>query len=126
MSESEKRRRGSAKFEEVMQFPPPALEGDTFLDATVDHLFAEVWSRPGLSVRDRRLVTLTVLICLGNEMALRLHLGAAMKSGDLDDEQIDELVLHLAHYGGWPVAAVASGVVRQLRVERDQGKSGSG
>jgi 4-carboxymuconolactone decarboxylase len=126
MSESEKRRRGSAKFEEVMQFPLPALEGDTFLDATVDHLFAEVWSRPGLSVRDRRLVTLTVLICLGNEMALRLHLGAAMKSGDLDDEQIDELVLHLAHYGGWPVAAVASGVVRQLRVERDQGKSGSG
>ena len=32
--------------------------------------------------------------------------------------EIDELVLHLAHYGGWPVAAVASQVVRKLRSER--------
>ena len=114
----DKRKRGLAKFAEVMRFTPPDIPGDVFLDATIEHLFAEVWTRPGLDVRERRLITLTILMCLGNEMTLRLHLGAALKSGDLTDQEIDELVLHVAHYGGWPVAAVASQVVRALRSER--------
>jgi 4-carboxymuconolactone decarboxylase len=116
------RERGRAMFEQVMRFAAPRLEGDLFLDATTDHLFAEVWARPGLSVRDRRLVTLTLLACLGNESTLKLHFGAAMRSGDLSDVEIDELLLHLAHYAGWPPAAVASQVVRALRAERDKGK----
>ena len=119
MSDPERRKRGLEAFSKVMGFAPPALAGDLFLDVTLDHLFADVWSRPGLSVRDRRLVTLTVLMGLGNEATLKLHLGAAMRTGQLSDEEIDELVLHVAHYAGWPVAAVASQVVRQLRSERD-------
>jgi 4-carboxymuconolactone decarboxylase len=114
----DKRKRGIAKFAEVMGFMPPDLPGDVFLDATLEHLFAEVWTRPGLTVRERRLITLTILMCLGNEMPLRLHIGAALKSGDLNDQAIDELILHVAHYGGWPVAAVASQVVRAMRSER--------
>ena len=123
MADDERRERGLAAFERVMGFKPPALPGDVFLDATLDHLFADVWTRPGLSVRDRRIVTLTVLICLGHEATLKLHLGAAMRTGQLTDAEIDELVLHAAHYGGWPVAAVASQVVRALRAERDAGKT---
>lgn len=123
-SNSDKRKNGIAKFTEVMQFTPPDLPADTFLDATLEHLFAEVWARPGLGVRERRLVTLTLLMCLGNEMTLKLHFGAAMKSGDLSDLEIDELILHVAHYRGWPVAAVASQVVRQLRAERKPPKPG--
>ncbi len=118
MSNDDKRHRGLAKFAEVMQFTPPEVPGEPFLDATIEHLFAEVWARPGLGIRERRLVTLSILICLGNELTLRLHFDAAMKSGDLTDEEIDELILHVAHYGGWPMAAVASQVVRQLRAER--------
>ncbi len=118
MSDTDKRQKGMAKFAEVMQFAAPDLPGDLFLDSTIEHLFAEVWARPGLGVRERRLITLTILICLGNEMTLRLHFGAAMKSGDLSAEEIDELILHVAHYGGWPMAAVASQVVRGLRAER--------
>ena len=118
MSNDDKRHRGLAKFAEVMQFTPPEVPGEPFLDATIEHLFAEVWARPGLGIRERRLVTLSILICLGNELTLRLHFAAAMKSGDLTDEEIDELILHVAHYGGWPMAAVASQVVRQLRAER--------
>ena len=120
MSDGEKRNKGRAKFAEVMQFEPPEMAPDPFLDTTVDYLFADLWSRPGLGVRERRISTLTTLICLGNELALKLHFGAAMKSGDLSDTEIDELVLHVAHYGGWPGAAVASQVVRQLRGERDR------
>jgi 4-carboxymuconolactone decarboxylase len=118
VSDNEKRRKGRAKFAEVMQFEPPEMPPEPFLDTTVDYLFADLWSRPGLGVRERRISTLTTLICLGNELALKLHLGAAMKSGDLSDTEIDELILHVAHYGGWPGAAIASQVVRQLRGER--------
>jgi 4-carboxymuconolactone decarboxylase len=120
MTDSDIRRAGRARFAEVMQFDAPEIAADLFLDATLDHLFADVWSRPGLGTKERRLVTLTVLMGLGNEMALALHFGAAMKSGDLSDAEIDELILHVAHYAGWPAAAVASQVVRRLRAERDK------
>lgn len=118
MSDPEKRKLGLAKFGEVMQFTPPDIPGDSFLDTTIEHLFGNVWSDSTLSVRERRLVTLAILIGVGNELALRLHLGAAMKSGDLSDAEIDALVLHVAHYTGWPSAAIASQVVRILRSER--------
>ena len=111
------RERGQKKFEEVMGFPPPRLE-DPFLEMTVDHLFADVWTRGGLSRRERRLVTLTVLACLGHEPTLTLHLNGAAKSGDLSDQDVDELMVHLAHYAGWPVGAAASAVARRLRAER--------
>ena len=125
MAEGDRRERGIAAFERVMGFkPPPLSAGDAFLDVTFDHLFADVWTRPGLSVRDRRIVTLTVLMCFGHEATLKLHLSAAMRTGQLTDAEIDELVVHVAHYGGWPVAAVASQVVRQLRAERNAGKAG--
>ena len=124
MANAEKRKQGLAKFAEVMTFTPPDLPADPFLDATIEHLFADVWSRPGLGVRERRLITLTLLMCLGNEMTLKLHFGAAMNSGDLSDTEIDELILHVAHYRGWPAAAVASQVVRQLRAEKKPEKPG--
>lgn len=109
--------KGRAWFEQVMGTPAPPFPPDPFLDSTMDHLFADVWSRPGLSVRDRRLVTLTVLIQLGNENALRMHLGATLRQQQLTDVELDELILHVAHYGGWPGAALASQVLRQLRAE---------
>ena len=119
---SGERERGREWFERVMGMPAPDAPADPFIEATVDHLFAEVWARPGLSLRDRRLATLVVLIQLGNESALRLHLGATMRQQQLSDVELDELILHVAHYGGWPGAAVASQIVRQLRAERDAGK----
>ncbi len=120
---SSARDRGREWFETVMGFPAPVgAAPDPFLDVTVDHLFADVWSRPGLSVRDRRLVTLAILIHLGNEATLRLHLQATMRQQQLTDPEIDELLVHVAHYAGWPGAAVASQIVRQLRAERDAGR----
>ncbi len=120
MSESAKREKGRAVFEEVMGFRPPELD-DPFLDMTLEHLFPDVWARGGLSIRDRRLVTLTILGCLGHEAHLELHIRAAMR-GDLSDEELDELMLHITHYAGWPVGSIVSGVVRRLRAERDQKK----
>ena len=111
------RDKGRAWFERVMGAPAPASPPDPFVAATLDHLFAAVWARPGLSVRDRRLVTLALLIQRGNEGVLRIHLDAAMRQQQLTDVELDELILHVAHYAGWPGAAVASQIVRQLRAE---------
>ena len=118
MSDADRRQRGLRTFADVMQFQAPDVPGDLFLDTTIEHLFGDVWARPGLGVRERRVATLTILMLMGNEMTLRLHFGAAMKSGDLSDVEIDELIMHVAHYAGWPSAAIASQVVRQLRAER--------
>ncbi len=117
MAKSEAREKGLAKFEEVMGIPAPPIE-DPFLEMTVDHLFPNVWGRGRLSRRERRLVTLTILSCLGHEGTLTLHLNAATKSGDLADEDVDELMLHLAHYAGWPVGALGSALARRLRAQR--------
>ena len=75
-------------------------------------------------MKERRIATLVVLMCLGNEATLKLHLGAALKTGQLSDAELDELVIHVAHYAGWPVAAVSSQVVRAIRAERDKAKAG--
>jgi alkylhydroperoxidase/carboxymuconolactone decarboxylase family protein YurZ len=47
-----------------------------------------------------------------------------MKQKQLTDAEIDELILHVAHYAGWPVAAISSQIVRALRAERDKEKRG--
>jgi len=119
---SNERERGREWFEKVMGFAAPATPPDPFVATTLDHLFANLWSRPGLGVRDRRLITLALLIAFGNEATLRLHLAAAMQQQQLSDEELDELILHVAHYAGWPGAAVASQVLRQLRSERTAAK----
>jgi len=117
MAQSTQREKGIAKFEEVMGFAPPQVD-DPFFDMTLDHLFPNVWGRGGLSRRERRLVTLTILSYLGHEPTLKVHLNAATQSGDLSDHDVDELMVHLAHYAGWPVAAMGSTVARQLRAQR--------
>jgi 4-carboxymuconolactone decarboxylase len=125
MSEGQ-REKGLEWFDRVMGFRPPVVPNDPFLDTTVDHLFANVWSRPGLGIKERRIATLVILMQMGNEQTLRLHFGAAMKQKQLSDPEIDELILHVAHYAGWPVAAISSQIVRALRAERDQAaRSGS-
>jgi 4-carboxymuconolactone decarboxylase len=127
MADAEGRKKGREWFEKVMGFPPPPFpDGDPFLDVTFDHLFANVWSRPALGVRERRIATLVVLMCFGHEATLKLHLGAALKTGQLTDAEVDELLVHVAHYAGWPTAAVASQVVRAIRTERAAEKKSGG
>jgi 4-carboxymuconolactone decarboxylase len=85
------------------------------VESTVDHLFPDVWGRSALSVRDRRLVTLGVTGSQGRADLVELQLFGALVHEELTEEQIGELVLHLAHYAGWPCAtAVAEGAQRAI------------
>ncbi|MTD58940.1 carboxymuconolactone decarboxylase family protein [Amycolatopsis pithecellobii] len=73
---------------------------EPFVQDAADHLYGEIWSRPGLSIRDRRLLTLGVLAAFGQGDQFALHAAGALKSGDLDADQLHEIVLHLAYYAG--------------------------
>ena len=67
-------------------------------------MFGGLWSRPGLSIRDRRLINLTLLAVLGRDDITPFHVRAALESGDVDAAQLEELGVQLAFYTGWPVA----------------------
>jgi 4-carboxymuconolactone decarboxylase len=76
-------------------------------------LFGEIWERPGLSPRDRSLVTVSSLISLYRVNELPFHLKKALENGVTRDELI-EAITHLAFYAGWPPAMTALGIVRKV------------
>ncbi len=84
-----------------------------FFHYTVEHLFAEIWNRPGLSMRDRRLLLLGLLVGDGSFDVVPLQLGAALANDELDEESARELVVFLAHYAGWPAGARLLTIVEQ-------------
>ena len=83
-----------------------------FSKMTLEHLFGEVWSRPGLAMRDRSLITMAVLTALARTEELKVHMGFALNLGISRDE-ILEMVMHVAHYAGWPAG------VNAVRVAKD-------
>lgn len=79
-------------------------------------LFDDVWKRPGLSPRDRSLVTVASLVALYRTNELPFHLKRALENGVSRDEVI-ETITHLAFYSGWPTAATALGIARGVFAE---------
>ncbi|MFG3076457.1 carboxymuconolactone decarboxylase family protein [Streptomyces sp. NPDC048225] len=73
------------------------------VEITDEVLFADVWKRPGLSPRDRSLVTVSVLAALYRSEQVEFHLGVALDNG-LSVEELSEAITHLAFYAGWPNA----------------------
>lgn len=82
-------------------------------------LFGEVWERPGLSKRDRSLITVTALIAGYRHNELPGHLARALTNGVTRDELV-EAVTHLAFYAGWPVANSAIPILRKAFADADQ------
>jgi len=81
------------------------------IDLSEKVLFGDVWERPGLSKRDRSLITCATLIALGREKQLTGHLQRALDNGVTKDE-ISEMITHLAFYAGWPAAMTAALVAK--------------
>lgn len=80
---------------------------------TMEHLFGDVWQRAGLGIEERSLITCAVLIALGREPEQRLHFRGARNVGH-SREKLEELITHIAHYAGWPVAASANRVLDEV------------
>jgi 4-carboxymuconolactone decarboxylase len=98
--------RSLAMWREVMQAEAPPVS-DPYTELTTDHLMGVVWTPPGLARRDRRLVTLTIAAVTGQRDPLRNHLRASLDSGDLSLAELQEWIIHLAHYGDWPAGTTA-------------------
>ena len=82
-------------------------------------LFDEVWQRPQLGPRDRSLITVAALVALYRSNELPFHLRKALENGVTQDE-IVELVTHLAFYSGWPTASTALTIARQAFAETEE------
>lgn len=89
-----------------------------FAEITDTVLFGDVWERPGLSARDRSLITVTSLVALYRTNELPYHMKRALQNGVTRDE-IVELITHLAFYAGWPPANTAVTIARRVFEEID-------
>lgn len=84
-----------------------------FADLTDNVLYADVWERPGLSKRDRSLVTVSALIAMSRPDQLRSHIGLATTNG-LTREELAEAITHLAFYSGWPTSVTAATIAKEV------------
>jgi 4-carboxymuconolactone decarboxylase len=82
---------------------------DELGDLSIDHVFGDLWTRPGLDRRSRSLVTLGALIALRASDELKFHFPIALRNG-LTVEEIEEVIYHMAGYAGYPAAASARNV----------------
>jgi len=97
--------------EEVRPVVPKLVE----LSETV--LYGDVWERPGLSKRDRSLITVAALVAMYRSDQLRGHIERALANGVTRDE-IGEAITHLAFYSGWPTAMTAARIAKSVFDQR--------
>ncbi len=110
MQETNRDSVGAEMYLKVLGQPAPNTQNLTGIqELSINHLFGKIWSRKGLSIRDRRLITICLLASQGKVPQLKSHIrGARLGSDKLSEEEILELMTHIAHYAGW-----ASGVSGQ-------------
>ena len=131
MAEDDRYERGTAMIKKVyagdVSVPPKGTMA--FADMMIESLFAEVWTRDILSVRDRRLILLGVIGALGEKDTFAIQAKAALKNEELTPEQLREVLIVLANYAGYPRAAGMLGVVEAqiaaVAKEREEKESSS-
>lgn len=91
--------------------------GSEMLPLVMDNVFGRLWTRDGLSRRDRSLVTLGILIALRASDELKIHVQIARNNG-LTDDELAEVVYHSSAYAGFPAANEALRVAGTVLAER--------
>ena len=80
-------------------------------------LLGDLWKRPGLSLRDRSIVTVAALIAAGQTIELARYLDLALNSG-VKPSEVSEIITHLAFYSGWSNAMSAIAVTKDVFARR--------
>ncbi len=114
----ELRRKGLEKMNDVYAWEMPNIEGDEFFALTVDHLFGTIWSRPGLSMRDRRMILIGVLTALGQEELMEVQINAILQNEELTREELREMAIFLTHYVGFPLGSKLDGAIKRVTAKR--------
>jgi 4-carboxymuconolactone decarboxylase len=97
--------------------PDDAAIASDFMQVTVANLFGDIWSRPGLALEERSMITIAALTVLGRENELKTHLRGAKNLG-IPRAKVEEMMLHLAHYGGWPTGVAGLRQVEEVYAPR--------
>jgi 4-carboxymuconolactone decarboxylase len=84
-------------------------------------LYGQVWERPGLSKRDRSLITVACLFGMSRPDFVKVHMERALENGVTTDE-LSELITHLAFYAGWPAAMSAAQTAQSIIEAKDVNK----
>ncbi len=88
------------------------------------YAWGEIWSRPGLDVRARRILVIGTLVALNHWEELAMHVRAALSAGDLSADEVKEIVLQQAIYCGVPAANTAFRIVGELVASRESSREG--
>jgi 4-carboxymuconolactone decarboxylase len=104
-----------AKLREDVRRVAPALD-----KYAQERVLGDVWKRPGLSPRDRSVVTLAALIARNQTIEMPFYLGLALDNG-VKPPEISEIITHLAFYAGWANAMSAVTVAKDVFAARNIG-----
>jgi 4-carboxymuconolactone decarboxylase len=113
----ELRRKGLEKMNEVYAWEMPDMPGEYFA-LTVDHLFGTIWTRPGLSMRDRRMMLLAVLTALSQEALMEVQINAILSNEELTVDELKEMAIFLTHYVGFPLGSKLDGAITRVVANR--------
>jgi 4-carboxymuconolactone decarboxylase len=104
VTEDDRWERGAAEFTAVTGMPAPSRGADYVADVVIDQVFAEIWTRPGLTRKERRWIAITCASMSSAPFAMETHIGAALGTGDITIEEMREFVIQFAVYAGHPKA----------------------
>jgi 4-carboxymuconolactone decarboxylase len=121
MSADDRYERGRARFLEVHDEKAlRAVEGLGDLGRSiVEHVYGDIYLRPGLSLRDRELAAVATLVALGRSSQIPQHLRAALKAGVSPDE-LREVIMQTAAIAGFPPAMNAMSTLKSVLAEPDR------
>lgn len=118
MNETERRARGEEVIMDVYAGDVAVPEqGYAFTDIMLQQLFAELWTRETLSMRDKRILLLGIIAEKGEPTTFKIQIRAALKRGEMNAEEARELLLFIAQYAGYPRAASMLGPLEEAIAE---------
>lgn len=118
MDDKERRALGEETIKDVYAgdvIVPP--EGYTFTDVMLKQLFAELWTRDTLSMRDKRILLLGIIAEKGEASTFKIQMKASLKRGEINADEAREFLLFIAQYSGYPRAAAMLGPVEEAIAE---------
>lgn len=108
----------STSFAQQPPPPPGAYDAAPYLGQVRDtYLYGDIWERPGLSARDRSMITVAVNQSLYATYELRLHMGRALDNG-ITQAELSEIIAHVLWYSGFPTGVNAARVAAEVFAER--------
>ncbi|BBX34109.1 hypothetical protein MMAG44476_22277 [Mycolicibacterium mageritense DSM 44476 = CIP 104973] len=107
---------GEESFKEINCLPYAPIRDNPYSGAGIlNFVFGEMWLRPGLGMKERRLVTVACVAFQDAPLPILSHVYAALKSHDVSFDEMDELALHFAAYYGWPKASHLNQVIAEQK-----------